>query len=65
MTKSTYLFPVRTNYPVEYYARLYIPDIVRLHELPLSIISFRGGCRMHHIILEVFHEWFGYKARYE
>nr|XP_016459344.1 PREDICTED: uncharacterized protein LOC107782908 [Nicotiana tabacum] len=43
LTKSAHFLPVRTTYSVEDYARLYIKEIVRLHGVPLSIISDRGS----------------------
>ena len=42
MTKSAYFLPVRTSYSTEDYAKLYIRELVRLHGVPLSIISDRG-----------------------
>ncbi|KAL4346647.1 hypothetical protein GQ457_17G011550 [Hibiscus cannabinus] len=41
LTKSAHFIPVRTNYPVDKLAKLYISEIVRLHGVPLSIISDR------------------------
>ncbi|PBO41486.1 hypothetical protein CKX42_26515, partial [Escherichia coli] len=42
MTKSAHFLPVKTTYGAQDYARLYIHDLVRLHGIPLSIISDRG-----------------------
>ncbi|KAH0681196.1 hypothetical protein KY284_022281 [Solanum tuberosum] len=42
LTKSAHFLPVKTTYTVEEYARLYIKEIVRLHGVPISIISDRG-----------------------
>ena len=42
LTKSTYFLPVHTSYTAEDYARLYIRELVRLHGVPLAIISDRG-----------------------
>ena len=42
MTKSAHFLPVRTSYSTEDYAKLYIRELVRLHGVPLSIISDRG-----------------------
>ncbi|KAH0728122.1 hypothetical protein KY284_003987 [Solanum tuberosum] len=42
MTKSAHFLPVKTTYGAEDYARLYIHDLVRLHGIPLSIISDHG-----------------------
>ena len=42
LTKSANFLPVHTSYTTEDYARLYIQELVRLHGVPLSIISDRG-----------------------
>ena len=42
LTKSKYFFPTYTSYTAEDYARLYIRELVRLHGVPLSVISDRG-----------------------
>ena len=42
MTQSSYFLAVKTTDSAEDYAKLYINDIVRLHGVPLSIISNRG-----------------------
>ena len=42
LTKSSHFLPVHTSYTAEDYARLYIRELVRLHGVPLSIISDRG-----------------------
>ena len=39
LTKSTRFLPVRTDYSLNKLAELYIKEIVRLHGIPLSIIS--------------------------
>ena len=41
LTKSTHFIPVRTEYSLERLANLYVSEIVRLHGVPLSIISDR------------------------
>ncbi|XP_059290739.1 uncharacterized protein LOC132044276 [Lycium ferocissimum] len=43
LTKSSHFLPVRTTYSAEDYAKLYIKKIVRLHGVPVSIISDRGA----------------------
>ncbi|WMV49184.1 hypothetical protein MTR67_042569 [Solanum verrucosum] len=43
MTKSAHFLPVKTTLSAEYYAKLYIREIVRLHGVPISIISDRGA----------------------
>ena len=42
MTKSSSFLAVKTTYSAEDYASLYINEILRLHGVPLSIISDRG-----------------------
>ena len=42
MTKSTHFLPVKTTYSAEDYAKLYLQEVVRLHGVPISIISDRG-----------------------
>lgn len=42
LTKSVHFLPIHTNYSIHKLARLYILEIVRLHDVPLSIISDRG-----------------------
>ena len=42
LTKSAYFIPVKVTYNAEKLANLYISEIVRLHGVPLSIISNRG-----------------------
>ena len=41
LTKSAHFLPVRTDYSLDKLAELYIKEIVRLHEIPISIISDR------------------------
>ena len=42
MTKLSYFLLVHTSYSTEDYAKLYIKELIRLHDIPLSIISDRG-----------------------
>ena len=42
MTKSAHFLPIKTLYSAEDYAKLYIHEMVKLHGVPLSIISDRG-----------------------
>jgi len=42
MTKSAHFNPVKVSHSMEDYAKLYIREIVKLHGVPLSIISDRG-----------------------
>ncbi|KAA3480758.1 Retrotransposable element Tf2 [Gossypium australe] len=41
LTNSSHFIPVRSNYSLDKLAELYIFDIVRLHEVPLSIVLDR------------------------
>ena len=41
LTKSTHFLPVRTDYSLDKLAKLYIREIVRLHGIPILIISDR------------------------
>ncbi|XP_070013627.1 uncharacterized protein [Nicotiana sylvestris] len=42
LTKSAHFIPVATTYTLEGLAQIYIREIVRLHGVPISIISDRG-----------------------
>ncbi|WMV33962.1 hypothetical protein MTR67_027347 [Solanum verrucosum] len=42
LTKSVHFIPVKTNYNVEHLVRIYIREIVRLHVVPISIMSDRS-----------------------
>ena len=41
LTKLAHFIPIKTTYSVAQYARLYIKNIVSLHEVPVSIVSDR------------------------
>ena len=43
LTKSVRFIPVKVKYNAEKLTKLYISEIVRLHGVPLSIISERGA----------------------
>ncbi|WMV18729.1 hypothetical protein MTR67_012114 [Solanum verrucosum] len=43
MTKSAHFLPVKNTYSAEDYDRLYIQEIVRLHGVPVFIISDRSS----------------------
>ena len=43
LTKSAHFIPVQVKYTTEKLAELYINQIVRLHRVPISIISDRGS----------------------
>jgi len=42
LTKSAHFIPVVTTYTSERLAQIYIQEIVRLHGVPVSIVSYRG-----------------------
>ena len=39
LTKSAHFLPVRLDYPMDRLADLYVNEIIRLHGIPLSIVS--------------------------
>ncbi|KZV39789.1 Retrotransposon protein, Ty3-gypsy subclass [Dorcoceras hygrometricum] len=41
LTKSAHFLPVKTTFDVSRYAELYVKEIVRLHGVPISIVSDR------------------------
>lgn len=41
LTKSAYFIPVCIDYPFDKLAKLYIGEIIRLHGVPISIVSNR------------------------
>lgn len=43
LTKSAHFLSVKTSYNAEQLARVYIREIVRLHGVPISIVSDRGA----------------------
>ena len=43
MTKSTHFLRIKTTDPVKKLARLYLKEIVRLHGVPVSIVSDRDA----------------------
>ncbi|WMV59027.1 hypothetical protein MTR67_052412 [Solanum verrucosum] len=43
MTKSTHFLPVKTTHSAEDYAKLYLQEVVRLHGVPVYIISDIGA----------------------
>ena len=44
LTKSSHFLPVKTTDSVEKLCRTYIDQIVRLHGVPVSIVSDRDPC---------------------
>ena len=55
LTKSAHFIPVRVKYTTEKLAELYISQIVRLHGVPISIISDRGSLFTSHFWKELQH----------
>ncbi|WRX11173.1 Reverse transcriptase [Theobroma cacao] len=43
LTKSAYFLTVKTTYGVVHNARVYVDEIVRLHGIPISIVSDKGA----------------------
>ena len=43
LTKAARFLPVQTTYTTEKHVRLYIKEIVRLHGVSISIISYKGS----------------------
>ena len=43
LTKSAHFIPIQISFSAERLARIYIREIVRLHGVPVSIISDRGS----------------------
>ena len=41
LTKSSHLVPIKMDYPMEKFAKLYIEKVVSLHGVPSSIVSDR------------------------
>ena len=41
LTKSAHFIPVRIDYSKDRLAELYVDEIVRLHGVPLFIVSYR------------------------
>ena len=43
LTKSAHFLPVRTTYTMDRYSELYVKEIIRLHGVPVSIVSGRDA----------------------
>ena len=43
LTKSAHFIPVRVKYTAEKLAQIYVSEIVRLHGVPVSIVSDSGS----------------------
>lgn len=48
LTKVSHFLPVRTDFTSEQYARLYVAEMVKLHGIPLSIVSDRDPSFVSH-----------------
>ena len=44
LTKSAHLLPMKVNFSMDRLAFLYIKEIVRMHGVPVSIVSDRDPC---------------------
>ena len=64
LTKSAHFLPVRTDYSLDKLAELYIKDIVRLHGIPISIISDRDP-RFTSIFLGKITRGFGHSTEFQ
>ncbi|WMV18469.1 hypothetical protein MTR67_011854 [Solanum verrucosum] len=62
MTKSAHFIPVKVSHSTEDYARLYISEVVKLHGVPLTIISDRGTPFTSHF-WKSFQKWLGTKVK--
>ena len=63
LTKTTYFLPVRTDYSLDKLAERYIKEIVRLHGIPISIISDRDPS--YYIVVWIVVDEFLYKGNDE
>ena len=63
LTKSAHFLAVRMTFTLEKFCRLYIREIVRLHGVPVSIMSVRDSRFTAH--LEEFSKGYGYTADHE
>lgn len=41
LTKATHFLPIRISYPLNKLAKLYMDEIMRLHDIPATIVSDR------------------------
>ena len=41
LTKSAHFIPIKEDYALEQLTKIYIKEVVRLHEVPISIVSDR------------------------
>ena len=64
LTKSAHFLAVRITFALERFYRLYIREIVRLHGVPVSIVSDRDP-RFTVALLEEFPKGYGHTTDYE
>ena len=64
LTKSAHFLAVRMTFTLERFCRLYIQEIVRLHEVPVSIVSDRDPRFMVHF-WKSFPKGYGHKVDHE
>ena len=64
LTKSAHFIPVRTDFSLDKLAELYVSQIVRLHGVPISIVSDRDRSEIHLAILEEIARSFGYQVAF-
>jgi hypothetical protein len=60
LTKTAHFIPVHTTYSAERYAEIYVDLVVRLHDIPKTILSERGTQFVAHFYAQV-HESLGTK----
>ena len=63
LTKSAHFLAVRMTFTLERFCRLYIQKIVRLHGVPVSIVSNRA--EVYGALLEQFPKVYGHTADHE
>ena len=51
LTKTTHFIPGKSTYRVDRWAQLYIREIVRLHGVPVSIISNQNTVKLWSLLL--------------
>ena len=44
LTKSTHFLPMKVNFYMDRLTSIYIKEIVRMHSIPVSIVSDRDPC---------------------
>jgi hypothetical protein len=57
LTKTAHFIPVHTTYSVERYAEIYVDLIVRLHDVPKTILSDRGTQFVAHFWAQFMNLW--------